>query len=150
MPTEKNRLYIANLNQALRALNGISKELSAELRDASTRIVDQVLPAARSKASGRLAQKVAASIKPKRDRIPAITAGGRTPITLSGRSVPAGDVFFGSEFGSNASPQFGKPHLGRTGYFLYPAVRDLSGFITDEYLDALDDVLTKAARKGSG
>jgi len=149
MPTATAEgLHISNLNAALRALSRIDKNLSGELRDASTEIADHVLTAARSRAQGRRAQAVAGSMRVRRDRIPSIAAGGSVPVQLTGRSVPAGAVFWGTEFGGTYQTQF-EPHRGRSGYFLYPAVRAEGGWITDTYLDALDVVLSKAAREGS-
>lgn len=73
---------VEGLNELLRDLRALPKEASRELRLASQRIADQhMVPAWRSAANnaGPWGEKIAASIKAKRDRLPSITIGAARP-----------------------------------------------------------------------
>ena len=53
------------------------------------------------------------------------------------------DVFFGAEFGGDATPktkQFLR-HRGQSGYFFWPTVRKRKNAIAKEYLDGMDRVV---------
>lgn len=132
---------IAGLNKALRSL---PKTASAELRDASQEIADDVAQSARRKAStiGGVAAKVAPTIRAKRDRIPVVQMGGSKKIR-DGANQTVGNVIWGSEFGGQGRPRTMQflPHRGKDGYFLWPSVRETD--IGERYSDALMDALNK-------
>lgn len=72
-------LYVEGLNDILRALSKLPKEAANELRDASTRIADQdMAPAWRNAAlyyAGPWGDRIAQSVRVKRDRVPAVSIG---------------------------------------------------------------------------
>ncbi len=137
---------VAGLNRALRQL---PKEASAELRDSSVKIAQAIADDARGRANrvGGVAKLVAPTIRGTRDRVPVVKMGstGRLPQPRGpnrGKQT-IGDVIFGAEFGggkftsgARVTTQF-KPHLGHTGYFLWPTVRDRDARTQQEYSDAL-------------
>lgn len=139
---------MAGLNAALRAL---PKEMSAELRDESQDIAAAIAGDAASRAMslGGAARLVAPTIKARRDRVPVIAMGSSTRLRKGPRQT-VGDVIFGAEFGGKGRPttqQF-RPHLGTTGYFLWPTIRDRLPWAMDQWLGALEDGAIKAAGRG--
>ncbi len=139
------------LNKSLRRL---PKEATAQLRDASADIAASVATGARAAAIrvGGVARLVEPTIRSTRDRVPVVRMGGTGRLPTSGSSYSrsrqgsrqtVGDVIFGAEFGGQARPttrQF-RPHLGTTGYFLWPTVREQSDDTQRRYSQALDDAL---------
>lgn len=122
MPAEKATAFeIRGLNQLLKVLNQIPKDLQNEIRDASTAIATDLVTGAQAAARTPLQVMVAGGLKVKRDRIPIVRAG--TGVVRPGTRM--NDVFYGAEFGGQRRPttqQF-LPHRGRRGYFLYPTAR---------------------------
>lgn len=137
---------IAGLRTALRRL---PKQAGAELKDASAEIADDVATQARARAAslGGAWRHLGPTIRVARSSVPTVAIGGRK--RLPGRKGPrqtVGDLTFGLEFGGGRRPttqQF-MPHLGQTGYALWPTVRERSDDIGARYsralLDALEDL----------
>ncbi len=151
MPTVKGAgAEINDLRAALRALRALPKDLTAELRDRAGDIAGDLAERARSRASTPLERKVGDSIRPRRDRIPKVVAGGRAA-AVGSRGATAGDVLYGGLFGGQgrATTQQFRPHLGRRGYLLYPALREHGDEMGEAWLDALETVIAKAAKRGS-
>jgi len=71
--------YVTGLNEVLRAFRNLPKEASKELREASLVIADRhMVPAWKDAASsygGPWGDKIAASVRAKRDRLPAVSIG---------------------------------------------------------------------------
>jgi hypothetical protein len=133
---------VAGLNTALRKL---PKEASARLRDASEEIAADVARVASSRAMGLggPASIVAPTIRGTRDRVPVVKMGSAKRIRKGSASQTIGNLIWGAEFGGGARPttqQF-SPHLGTTGYFLWPTVREMNDEIRKEYSEALDKAL---------
>lgn len=132
------------LNRALRKL---PKEISAELRDASVDIARDVahIASGRAAGKGRGWEYLAPTIRATRDRVPVIRLGGSGMLPGRRRGV-VGDLLWGTEFGGrrrSKTMQF-LPHLGRTGYVLWPTIRGESEDIDRRYSEALRDALNKA------
>lgn len=127
-----------------RALSKLPREVSAELRDASVRIADTVAVRSRSRAGmvGRGWAYLGPTIRARRDRVPVVAVGGSRR-TRQGQ--PAGEFLMGSEYGGRGRPSTRQflPHLGNTGYVVWPTVRALGSFINDAYADALGDALER-------
>jgi hypothetical protein len=128
---------VEGLDELRRALKSISASAPKELNAASKEVAGFVADDARSTAAGLggVAAKVAPSIRGSG------TARGGA-IALGGSSYP---MALGAEFGGQGRPttqQF-KPHKGRTGYFVYPAIRSNSERIEERYTDLLDDLMRK-------
>ena len=83
--------YVTGLNEVLRAFRALPKEAAAELRQASLIIADRhMVPAWRDAArndGGPWGDKIAASIRPKRDRIPAVSIGYAKKVYSGGAST---------------------------------------------------------------
>ena len=132
---------IEGLNRAVRA---VPKEAAPRLREASGRIAGDVasVAASRARSVGGPLRRVAPTIKAGKDRVPVVRMGGTTRMR-KGKNQTVGNLMWGAEFGGRAQPttqQF-LPHLGRTGYALWPTVRAMSGDIREEYSKALRDAL---------
>ena len=70
--------YVEGLNELLRTLRALPKEASAELRDASQAIADKhMVPAWKEAAmqAGPWGERIAATVRSKRDRVPAVNIG---------------------------------------------------------------------------
>lgn len=72
--------------------------------------------------------------------IRALASGTRAQVAVGSGSVPWA---IGHEFGSNLHHQF-PPHLGRTGYAVYPTIRAMRAQITDMYGDMIDELVQDA------
>jgi hypothetical protein len=116
---------IAGLNRAVRSLPKFAK---AELKGASREIADDVAADARARAAGvgRSYKLLGKTIRSGGSSVPEVKIGGSRRIPgRSGDRQTVGDLLFGTEFGGGArstTHQF-LPHLGTTGYALWPAVR---------------------------
>jgi hypothetical protein len=128
---------IQGLSELNRDLRNLSKEAQGELKQANVRASKVVAEDASSaaRALGGVAAHVAPSV---------IGGGGTTwaGVKIGGSAYP---MALGAEFGGQGRPttqQF-KPHLGRTGYFVYPTIRRDNDKITETYVDAIDHLLTK-------
>lgn len=83
-------LYVEGLNEVLRAFRNLPKEASAELRAASTIIAERyMVPAWKDAATthaGPWGQKIAASVRAKRDRVPSVNIGFAKKVYTGGAS----------------------------------------------------------------
>jgi hypothetical protein len=128
---------VEGLAELRRALKAVSAEAPKELAAAGKEVAGFVADDARGLASGLggVAAKVA----------PSIAAGGGArggSVNFGGASYP---MAAGAEFGGQGRPttqQF-KPHLGRTGYFVYPTIRSDAERIESEFGDAIHDLMRK-------
>lgn len=125
---------LAQLREALKAVSGdAAKELSAAGKDVAQFVAEDARGAALG--LGGVAAKIAPSIK-------AAAAAGGGAISLGGTAYP---MAAGAEFGGQGRPttqQF-KPHLGRTGYAVYPTIRRDADRIESEFGSAIDDLMRK-------
>ena len=125
---------LAELRKALKAIGAQApKELNAASKDVATFVADDARDLAFG--LGGVAARVAPTVKGSG------TARGGA-ITLGGASHPEA---LGAEFGGRGRPttqQF-QPHLGRTGYFVYPAIRQNADRIEETYADRIDDLMRK-------
>ncbi len=80
--------YVVGLNEVLRAFRNLPKDATADLRDASVVIADRyMVPAWRDAAlanAGPWGPAIAASVRAKRDRIPAVSIGYAKKNAVSG------------------------------------------------------------------
>lgn len=131
---------VRGLNQLLKALNKIPKELQAEVRDASGAIAADLVAGATNAAHTPLQRLAASGLKVKRDRVPVIRVG----LNKVRPGTRAADIFYGAEFGGRRRPttqQF-LEHKGRIGYFLYPTARARGR----KYADLWDAAVDKAMK----
>lgn len=148
---------VAGLNKALRQL---PKEASAQLRDASLDIAEDVARKASTRARmvGGVLAYVAPTIKARRDRVPKIVMGGttrlppRNGVARQGAKQTVGNVVWGGEFGSDRFRQF-SPWRGSdtgAGYALWPTIRAESDATMERYCDALIKAVDKTASRNDG
>lgn len=144
-------IEIDGLREAVAVLRTFSKEMNAEARDASVKISERVARDARARAyvSSPQARLVAPSIRARRDRFPAVAAGGakRAQVSRMKSKPSVGDLFFGAEFGGrgrSTTMQF-RPHRGQQGYFFWPAIRANQEMMSGEWFDALDAIARRWA-----
>jgi hypothetical protein len=128
--------------EALRACNKLGKDANRELRSAARDIAHGTAQAAqrRGLGLGGLPAIVAPTVRAGSDRVPKVMGGGAKRVGR--RRTPAGQVFFGAEFGGGRRPttrQFA-PHRGQTGYFLWPTIRARKREDLHRYQQALDRV----------
>lgn len=147
--------YGTNVAGLQRSLRELPKTATVELRDASLDIATTVASLARARAAlvGGVYRHVGPTIQARRDRIPVVAIGGSAKLPARSDGVArrggrqtVGDVLWGAEFGGRARPstmQF-LPHLGTTGYALWPTVRDQSDETRERYVDALDQAMSAA------
>lgn len=128
---------VEGLDRLRRDLKAVSAEAAKELRQAHVDVAQMVATDARDRAYGLggVAARVAPTV-----RASGTQAGAA--IALGGPTAPEAA---GAEFGGRGRPttqQF-RPHLGRTGYFVYPSIRDDADEAEATYLDAIDDLMRK-------
>lgn len=138
------------VDETLAAFRRLPKEASKALRERSKALA-QVL-AARAKTAAVSAPTpqaalVAGTVRVKSDRLPAIQAGGSSPVGRHG--VPAWKVLFGSEFGSNRYSQFGHSHTGQSGLWLFPTVEREQAAQIKAWGQVADDIV-RAFTTGRG
>lgn len=141
-------MEIRGINQLLKALNKIPKDLQNDVRDASGDIATKLVAGAKNAAHTRLQNLAASGLKVKRDRVPVVRAG-RGMVRDGTRES---DIFYGAEFGGRRRPttqQF-LEHQGRRGYFLYPTARARGREFSDMWADAVDKAFKSWDYKAPG
>ena len=145
------RVRIEGVRETLKALNELPKEANEQMRKAAMTMAEKLAVKSQQAAlsdQSPQAALIVPTIKPRRDRVPVIVAGGSTRVGR--RSVPAWKVLFGSEFGANQYPQFGKRHQGQEGSYLFPIVEANSELVEREWNAAADDVIARFTAGGGG
>jgi hypothetical protein len=136
-------IRIDGARAVLRAFNELPRDASVALKDGTAELVRELVPKVRSAgvAEGSQARRVAKTVRPYRDRLPSIGAGG-------GRVA---GLVFGSEFGMNrrsgwyAARRYAdspgrqyKPH-GVRSYWFFRTAED-SPLIGAKWLEIADDI----------
>lgn len=133
--------HAEGVRETLAAFRGIPKEASEAIRVSSGVIAGKFAAAVQSagRAEGHQAALVAATVKPARDRVPVVTAGGAKRI--GSRRTPAWKLLFGSEFGANTFTQFPRRHVGTKGIWIFPTIDTESPMMMREWQSAADDII---------
>lgn len=136
------KIHIDGLRETLRALTNLPKEAGVEIREAAAELSKKLATAAGAsgRREGRQAALVASTVKPARDRVPVVVAGGTKRI--GSRRKPAFKLLFGSEFGANRYRQY-RPHLGKGSYWFFRTIEDEQVTISAEWLKAADEIIEK-------
>ena len=141
---------VEGLDEFRKALKKLDGDQATEaLKDANFRVAELVTREAQGRASTRMEQAAAASLRPSRQ-------AARAQVTGGGASVP---FFGGAEFGAGRNQlrntrrgvmrgwnQF-KPWRGNgsgAGYFLYPAIRDATDNVVEIYGTEIDKIMREA------
>lgn len=135
-------IRIDGVRETLAAIAALPKDAQNELRDAAKDLAEDLAAAARASAidEGSQAALLAVTVKPARDRVPVVVAGGTK--RLGRNRKPAFKLLFGSEFGSHRLEQY-KPHIGTAGYWFFPTIEQESAAIADRWLQAADNVVER-------
>jgi hypothetical protein len=151
-------IQITGITKFLRDAAKADANFNVEMRKAARQVAANLVIKAKDEAAtvtrSRQAIQVMRGMKARSDRIPTVSLSEKSPFISKSnpnkyrkRPVTRGDVFFGAEFGGQATPrtkQFLR-HRYRSGYFFWPTVRKEKENIAREYLDAIDRVLAKLA-----
>lgn len=137
------QMNIAGVRGTLRAFSKLPKDANEELRNGSLLIADKLAVSARVAGhfEGAQAALVASTVKPRRDRVPSVEAGGTK--RLGRNRKPAWKLLFGAEFGSDRYQQFGKPHIGSGSYWFLDTVDREQEMIAREWLATADRIIDR-------
>jgi hypothetical protein len=151
------KIKIEGVRETLRGFNALPKNANDALKDRTKEIAAKVAQSAKDAGvrAGSQAALVSRSVKVKRDRVPAVQAGGSSP-ALGRYGAPPSALLFGSEFGMNAhsgwyhqsrynesaGSQY-HPHTGRVGAWFFPTVEREAPAISDAWNRAADDIVGK-------
>jgi hypothetical protein len=138
-------IKIDGLRETLRALNDLPKEAGTEIREKAAELSRKLADAAAAsgRREGRQAALVAGTVRPARDRVPVVVAGGTKRI--GSRRKPAYKLLFGSEFGATRLGQY-RPHLGTGSYWFFRTIEDEQVTISREWLEAANAIIEKFGR----
>lgn len=140
---------IEGVEETLRAFRRLPKDANKELRERSMALAQalagRVQAAAMADRSPQAALLVG-TVRARRDRVPAIAAGGSKRVGR--RRVPAWALLFGAEFGSNRFSQFRKSHQGRSGSWLFGVAEREGDMIDREWNKAADEVARQWSDRG--
>lgn len=152
-PPFRADIRVEGATQTLAAFKALPKEASAELRVAAMRLSELFAEKLRAagEREGRQAAKLAATVKPKRDRVPAFEIGG-TKRVFRGRKDGSGreafQALFGSEFGGRGHGF--KPHRGAAGYWIWPTILEGQDEAAKAWREAADDIIARFTDGGAG
>lgn len=140
---------VQGLKPVLRTLTKLGPELNREIREAAGEIAadEAVRVRQAAAASDKLSAAVGATVAPRRDRLPAIAAGGAKRLPVKGRPK-ASQVVFGAEFGGRkrkTTQQF-RPHLKKTGYWMWPTIREDQERMLIRWTEAANAAIRKASQ----
>jgi hypothetical protein len=157
------QIEIVGLYPALARWAKADPMFNKEIRKASVVLIGQVVTEVQAHASyapnPRQAIEAAKGFRARPDRVPVIKLNGSGNFVSKSRpnrrrktKVTRGDVFFGSEFGSDRLKQFPKrsPSLGggNQGYYFWPTIEAMSPKINAEYIKSLDRITNNLSRMG--
>ncbi len=145
---------IDGVRAVLRALRDVPPDANNALKDRTATLTNVLASKIRwaARAEGSQAAAIANTVKPRRDRVPSVQAGGSR--RFGRHRSAAWEVLAGSEFGMNrrsgwygaaryagsTGRQF-KPHLGRGSYWFFKTVEDNERQIGATWLAVADDVV---------
>lgn len=158
MASTKTRISMGNdpeMKALLKKLQLLGKEANTELRDdvmvISKEFAQAIVNAASTAPNSDQALRIAQTVRPVRDRIPAITVGGSRAKFSGGAN--AGIALFGNEFGSDNTwnfnngrrfpPRSPKTGSGNAGYWIFPTLKALQPFLAKEWKQSVDKILRK-------
>ena len=132
-----------------------------EIRASSIELIKEFVTEAQTQATyapnPRQAIESAKGLRPRPDRIPVVRLDGNSNFVSTTRpnrkrktKVTRGDVFFGSEFGSNRLRQFPPRSAplggGNQGYWFWSTIESMAPTINRKYIEALDRITSQLAR----
>lgn len=148
------KVSISGVRETLAKFNGLPKEASDSLRNASQELAGILADSARAAGlrQGSQAALVATTVKARRDRVPSVQAGGSARLGRHG--APAYGLLFGSEFGMNRRSGWYRkgrfaqsvghqyhPHTGTEGLWFFPTVERESPAIAEQWNKAAEQLI---------
>lgn len=147
MATKTFETYVDGLDDILRAFRNLPKEASAELRQASQIVADKhMAPAWREAAinyAGPWGQKIAESVKVKKDRVPAVNIGGQRKKFSNGASPTMVRYLTDKGDRGRAGSQKRAPEAFGQGRDWISQVRQYQGGAMEEWAKAVDRIVIK-------
>lgn len=147
MATKTFETYVDGLDDILRAFRNLPKEASAELRQASQVVADKhMAPAWREAAinyAGPWGQKIAESVKVKKDRVPAVNIGGQRKKFSNGASPTMVRYLTDKGDRGRAGSQKRAPEAFGQGTDWISQVRQYQGGAMEEWSKAVDRIVIK-------
>ena len=147
MATMTFETYVDGLDDILRAFRNLPKEASAELRQASQVVADKhMAPAWREAAinyAGPWGQKIAESVKVKKDRVPAVNIGGQRKKFSNGASPTMVRYLTDKGDRGRAGSQKRAPAAFRDGTDWISQMRQYQGGALQEWAKAVDQIVLK-------
>lgn len=139
--------YVDGLDDILRAFRNLPKQASAELRQASQAVADKhMAPAWREAAinyAGPWGQKIAESVKVKKDRVPAVNIGGQRKKFSNGASPTMVRYLTDKGDRGRAGSQKRAPEAFQQGTDWISQVRQYQGGAMQEWAKAVDQIVLK-------
>jgi hypothetical protein len=139
--------YVDGLDDILKAFRKLPKEASAELRQASQVVADKhMAPAWREAAinyAGPWGQRIADSVKVKKDRVPAVNIGGQRKKFSGGASPTMVRYLTDKGDRGRAGAQKRAPEAFRQGTDWISQVRQYQGGALQEWAKAVDQIVLK-------
>lgn len=138
---------VKNRNQVLRAIRRTERDVITSLKAQSKVIAENAAGEIRSTAAGTSpqARAASASVRARAGAVPKIAVGGSTRVSTSSGPKRAGDLFGGSEWGSDLSPQFGRPWAAKGAWF-FGTIRRRGRFYAQEWIDSVDRAIRRSWR----
>lgn len=123
----------------------MGKDVSGDAREASTDLAESFLGMIEGAATTAAELTVVEAFRVYRDRVPKVGFSGSAKTGASGGAT-AGELFFGTEFGSDRFPQF--PSRS-TGYFFYPTLRAEGPELADDWFEDVFDLMADTWNRGA-
>ena len=157
--TSGDAVKIFGLAEFQRALRKAPKETRAAIARGNKEIASQVVVRMTRKArvtwNVEQYETIVPTIRAVQGAKPKIRIGGSTKAKVSPRMPsgrrrkerpPAGDIVFGAEFGGRNTPETQQfPYRKKGGYVLFPTIRQMNGFIRNEYTRNIERTLKRMA-----
>lgn len=154
-------IQIQGLYPSLKKWAAADPMFNKEIRTSSVQLINEIVTEVKTSATyapnPRQATEAAKGFRARPDRIPVIRLNGSSTFVSKTRPSPRrkkpvtrGDVFFGSEFGSNRLKQFPPRSAplggGNQGYWFWPTIEAMAPTVRKKYLEALDRITANISR----
>src|SRR5262245_13856926 len=133
MASKHTAIKVEGINELLRDLNKMPKEVNAQVRKGSYAIASELAGQLHGWGGTAQAAPLLDRVRARNDRVPNISLGGEARAGVSG-GARVGDLM-GANFGSHAFPQF--PPVKRPDYYVYALIQHRSSDIMRMWAEAL-------------
>jgi hypothetical protein len=131
----RSAITMVGIDEVLRAFRNLPREVSDDIRQASTEIAERVASDVRSQGD-KQAAPLTGSTRAVRDRVPSIKFGYQRKSGLSG-GARINDLM-GANFGASShSAPGGFPPKVSPDYYVYRTIKSRNAWIVEAWLDAI-------------